>query len=164
MDPLTEPQIRRSFVNCSRGEAAGATLPAGLHDVLWDDLDFLGWRDAKAPLRGYAVLWRQDRPVGIALRAADTRMSARTSAMCLLCQSTQSGAEVTLFTARRAGAAGRDGNTVGQYVCADLACSRRVRTDIPPWLRERDPEEVVAERVAELRRRLDTFVDHVLRP
>jgi hypothetical protein len=36
-------------------------------------------------------------------------------------------------------------------LCADLACSRRVRTDIPPWLRERDPIEVVAERAAELR-------------
>jgi len=164
VNPLTESQIRRSFVNCSRGEAASATLPAGLHDVLWDDLDFLGWRDPKAPLRGYAVLWRDDRPVGIALRAADTTMSARTSAMCLLCQSTQSGAEVSLFTARRAGEAGRNGNTVGQYVCADLACSQRVRTDIPPWLRERDPEEVVPERVGELRRRLDAFVGHVLRP
>ncbi len=164
MDPLTETQIRRSFVNCSRGEAAGVTLPAGLSDVPWDELDFLGWRDVKAPLRGYAVLWREDRPVGIALRAADTTMSARTSAMCLLCQSTQSGAEVSLFTARRAGEAGRDGNTVGQYVCADLACSRRVRTDVPPWLRDRDPAEVVPGRVAELRRRLDTFVGHVLRP
>ncbi len=84
--------------------------------------------------------------------------------MCLLCESTQSGAEVSLFTARRAGEAGRNGNTVGQYVCADLACSRRVRSDIPPWLRDRDPGEVVPARVAELRRRLDTFVGHVLRP
>lgn len=164
MRPLTETQVRRSFVNCSRGEAAGATLPAGLPDLPWDDLDFLGWRDARAPLRGYAVLEREGRPLGIALRAADTAMSARTSAMCLLCQTTQTGAEVSLFTARRAGEAGRNGNTVGQYVCADLACSRRVRTEIPPWLRDRDPDEVVAERVAELRRRLDTFVGHVLRP
>ncbi|SNS39847.1 FBP C-terminal treble-clef zinc-finger [Geodermatophilus saharensis] len=164
MDPLTEPQIRRSFVNCSRSEAAAATLPAGLSDLPWDDLDFLGWRDARAPLRGYAVLWREGRPLGIALRAADTAMSARTSAMCLLCQTTQTGADVSLFTARRAGEAGRNGNTVGQYVCADLACSSRVRTEIPPWLRERDPAEVVPERVDELRRRLDTFVGHVLRP
>ncbi|MGY1696065.1 FBP domain-containing protein [Geodermatophilus sp. SYSU D00814] len=164
MDPLTEPQIRRSFVNCSRGEAAAAALPAGLSDLPWADLDFLGWRDARAPLRGYAVLWREGRPLGIALRAADTAMSARTSAMCLLCQTTQTGADVSLFTARRVGEAGRNGNTVGQYVCADLGCSSRVRTEIPPWLRERDPEEVVPERVAELRRRLDTFVGHVLRP
>jgi hypothetical protein len=74
--------------------------------------------------------------------------------MCLLCQTTQPGDGVSLFTARRAGEAGRNGNTVGTYICADLACSHRVRTDIPPWLRERDPDEVVAERAVELRERL----------
>jgi hypothetical protein len=46
-------------------------------------------------------------------------------------------------------------------LCADLACSRRVRTDIPPWLRERDPIEVVAERAVELRERVRGFVDTV---
>jgi hypothetical protein len=60
--------------------------------------------------------------------------------MCLLCQTTHSGGDVTLFTARRAGQAGRNGNTVGQYICADLRCSQRIRTDIPPWLRSRDPD------------------------
>jgi hypothetical protein len=33
-----------------------------------------------------------------------------------------------------------------------------VRTDIPPWLLERDPAEVVAERAAELRERVRGFV------
>jgi hypothetical protein len=36
-----------------------------------------------------------------------------------------------------------------------------VRTDIPPWLRERDPIEVVAERAAELRERVRGIVDAV---
>ncbi|MDQ1663715.1 MAG: hypothetical protein QOJ68_3695 [Blastococcus sp.] len=70
--------------------------------------------------------------------------------MCLLCQSALAGDGVSLFTAKRAGEAGRNGNTVGPYVCAALACSHRVRTDIPPWLRERDPAEVIAERASEL--------------
>jgi hypothetical protein len=163
MRALTDKEIRRSFVNCSRGEAMALTLPVPLGDVCWEDLVFLGWRDPRAPLRGYAVLEREGRPLGIALRAADSRMSSRSTAMCLLCQSTQSGADVSLFTARRAGEPGRNGNTVGQYVCADLDCSRRVRTDIPPWLRTRDPDEVVAERAEELRLRLDAFADQVLR-
>lgn len=77
------------------------------------------------------------------MRAADTRMSSWTAAMCLLCQTAQSGDAVSLFTARRSGAADRSGNTVGTYKCAD-----RVRTEIPPWLLDRDPAEVVAERVA----------------
>ena len=103
----------------------------------------LGWRDPKAPLRGYLVTEVDEEPVGLAVRAADTRMSSRTAAMCLLCQTGRSGDAVSLFTARRAGEAGRNGNTVGTYICADLGCSHRVRTEIPPWLRERDPAEVV---------------------
>jgi hypothetical protein len=38
-----------------------------------------------------------------------------------------------------------------------------VRSDIPPWLRERNPAEVVAERVDELRSRVRGFVDTVRR-
>ena len=162
MRPLSEKEIRRSFVNSSRSEGMAMTLPPGLADVPWDEREFLGWRDPRAPLRGYAVLWRDDRPLGIALRAADSRMSDRTAAMCLICESAQSGADVSLFTAKRAGAAGRNGNTVGQYICADLGCSRRVRTEIPPWLRTHDPGEVIHERAAALRSRLDGFADHVL--
>jgi hypothetical protein len=160
---LTEKQVRRSFVNCSRGEAEGLTLPRGFDALDWAELDVLGWRDPRAPLRGYLVLEVDDAPVGIAVRAADTRMSGRTAAMCLLCQTTQPGDGVSLFTARRVGEAGRNGNTVGTYICADLACSHRVRTDIPPWLRERDPDEVVAERAGELRDRLLGFAGAVRR-
>ncbi len=163
MEPMTEQQVRRSFVNCSKGEAGAATLPRDLADLPWDELEALGWRDPRAPLRGYLVVQREGRPVGVALRAADTRMSARRSVMCLLCRSTHSGDAVSLFTARRAGAAGRNGDTVGTYVCADLGCAARARTEIPPWLRDRDPVEVGEERVAELRGRVAEFVDAVLR-
>jgi hypothetical protein len=34
---------------------------------------------------------------------------------------------VALISARRAGESGRNGNTVGQYICSDLACSLYVR-------------------------------------
>ncbi len=54
---------------------------------------------------------------------------------------------------------GRNGNTVGTYACADLACAVRAREEIPPWLRERDPEEVAAE----LEQRVHGFLDAVLR-
>ena len=164
VEPMTEQEVRRSFVNCSRGEAAGLTLPKGFDALEWEGLEVLGWRDAKAPLRGYLVVRDDDRPVGIALRAADTRMSSRTPAMCLLCQTAQSGDAVSLFTARRAGEAGRNGNTVGTYICADLGCSDRARTEIPPWLQDRDPAEVGEERAAELRQRVRAFLDSVRRP
>lgn len=163
MRSVTEKELRRSFVNCSRGEASGLTLPKGFDALDWAGLEVLGWRDAKAPLRGYLVLERDAGPVGIALRAADTVMSGRTPAMCLLCQTALGGDQVSLFTARRAGEAGRNGNTVGTYICADLSCSDRARTEIPPWLRERDPEEVGAQRSAELRDRVHGFAESVLR-
>ncbi|SFE09558.1 FBP domain-containing protein [Blastococcus tunisiensis] len=167
MHALTEQQVRRSFVNCSQGEAKGLTLPKDFADLDWAALELLGWRDPKAPLRGYLVVDTGTgdaiAPVGIAVRAADTRMSARTAAMCLLCQTAQSGDAVSLFTARRTGAAGRNGNTVGTYMCADLGCAQRVRTEIPPWLQDRDPAEVVAGRAAELRGRVAGFVESVRR-
>jgi hypothetical protein len=164
VEPVTEQQVRRSFVNCSRGEATSLTLPKGFDALDWDGLEVLGWRDARAPLRGYLVVPLDGQPVGVALRAADTAMSSRTPAMCLLCQTAQSGDAVSLFTARRAGEAGRKGNTVGTYICADLGCSERARTEIPPWLRDRDPAEVGEERTAELRQRVRAFLDSVRRP
>jgi len=69
---------------------------------------------------------------------------------------------ITLFTARRAGQSGRHGSTVGQYVCADLQCSKRIRTDIPPWLRSRDPVQVVAELAEDLLRRVEAFAGLVV--
>jgi hypothetical protein len=162
--PLTEQQVRGSFVNCSRGEARGLALPQDFAQLDWAAMSLLGWRDPKAPLRGYLVLESGDDLVGIALRAAATRMSSRTTVMCLLCQTSQTGDAVSLFTARRVGEAGRNGNTVGTYICADLGCSERVRTEIPPWLRDRDPDEVAEERTAELRGRVEGFLTSVRRP
>lgn len=163
MHALTEPQIRRSFINCSQGEARSLTLPKDFAQLEWAGLELLGWRDVKAPLRGYLVIEEEGRPVGIALRAADSRMSSRTPAMCLLCQTARGGDEISLFTARRAGEAGRNGNTVGTYMCADLGCSDRARFDVPPWLRERDPAEVAVERTAALREQVAAFIGSVRR-
>ncbi len=163
MRPLTEPQVRRSFLNCSRGEAQTLALPKDFATLEWKALELLGWRDPKVPLRGYLVVEADDEVVGIALRAAESRMSSRTTVMCLLCQTAQAGDAVSLFTARRVGEAGRNGNTVGTYICADLGCSHRVRTEIPPWLHDRNPDEVIAERAQELRERVAGFVESVRR-
>ena len=163
MHALTEQQVRRSFVNCSQGEANGLALPKDFDTLDWAGLELLGWRDPKAPLRGYLLVECADGPLGVAVCAADTRMSSRTAVMCLLCQTAQSGDAVSLFTAKRTGVAGRNGNTVGTYICADLRCGERVLTEIPPWLQDRNPAEVVAERAAELQERVQGFVDAVRR-
>ena len=167
MHALTEAAIRRSLVNSSRSETAAVVLPRDLADVDWAGIDVLGWRDPKAELRGYLVhelLPDREGPVGIALRAADTRMSGRRPAMCFLCHAVQSADAVSLFTARRVGEAGRNGNTVGTYVCADLQCATRVR-EVPPSARHlpEDLQELaVAEQAAGLRQRLAAFTGDVL--
>ncbi|MFD5467604.1 FBP domain-containing protein [Kitasatospora sp. NPDC127059] len=127
MEPLSDPEIRASFVNCSKGEARRITLPRGLAELPWGDLDFLGWRDQGAPDRAYLVAPYGGEPVGVTLRSPMVRRSLTRTNVCSLCITAHAGSGVALLAARRAGASGRDGNTVGTYICADLACSLYVR-------------------------------------
>ncbi|MER5646002.1 FBP domain-containing protein [Streptosporangium sp. NPDC002524] len=128
MKPVGEAEIRGSFVNCSKGEARRINLPRNLPELSWTDLDFLGWRDPGAPDRGYLVAERNGELVGVTLRVAqEVRRSFTKSTVCSICVTPHSGTGVALFVAPRIGAAGRQGNTVGTYMCADLACSLYVR-------------------------------------
>jgi hypothetical protein len=137
MRPLTEPDIRASFVNCTKGEAKRLTVPRDLARRPWDDLDFLGWRDPGAPERAYLVTDSADGLVGVALRRATPPPGQARPGMCSLCLTTHSGDGVCLMTARKAGRAGQQGNSVGAYMCADLACSLylRGRKDPGPGIR-----------------------------
>jgi hypothetical protein len=79
VDAIDEARVRASFVNCSKGEIGRMNVPP-LADLAWDRLEFLGWRDPKAPDRGYLVTpWDGDF-VGIALRAAPERVPASPAA------------------------------------------------------------------------------------
>ncbi|MGW3916793.1 FBP domain-containing protein [Streptomyces sp. NPDC005070] len=127
MRPLTEQDIRTSFINCSRGEAKRLATPRDLDERPWDELDFLGWRDPGAPDRGFLVTERDGGLLGVALRLPSSRRGLPHRSMCSLCLTTHPGGGVSLMTARKAGAAGREGHSVGIYVCADLACSLYVR-------------------------------------
>ncbi len=59
MDPITERDLRASFVNCSKGDAKRLPAPRDLDDRPWEDLDFLGWTDPAFPGRGYLVVPRR---------------------------------------------------------------------------------------------------------
>lgn len=127
MRPLSEREIRASFVNCTKGEAKRLTLPADLSTRPWDDLDFLGWRDPSAPQRAHLVVESGDGLVGVALRLASSYAGRPRRGMCSLCLTTHPGDGVSLMTARKAGRSGQQGDSVGVYICADLGCSLYVR-------------------------------------
>ncbi|MER8030004.1 FBP domain-containing protein [Streptomyces bauhiniae] len=145
MRPLTEQNIRASFVNCSKGDAKRLAVPRDLGERPWDDLDFLGWRDPGAPDRSYLVLERGTGLVGIALRHPTVRRGFQHRSMCSVCLTTHRGGGVSLMTARKAGAAGREGNSAGVYMCADLACSLYVRGKKVPESGSRFEESLTTE-------------------
>ncbi|GAA3769295.1 FBP domain-containing protein [Streptomyces coacervatus] len=127
MEPLTEQEIRAAFVNCTKGEAKRLSVPRDLADRPWDDLDYLGWRDPQAPDRAYLVTeWRDGRPRAVALRSSAPAFGQTRRSMCTMCLTTHSGG-VSLMVAPKAGKAGQQGNSVGAYICSDLACSLYVR-------------------------------------
>ncbi|MCX5172880.1 FBP domain-containing protein [Streptomyces antibioticus] len=160
MKPLTEQDIRSSFVNCSKGEAKRLPVPRDLADRPWDDLDFLGWRDPGAPDRCYLVTEREDRLVGVTLRLPPSRHGSPHRSMCSLCLTTHPGGGVSLMTARKTGAAGREGNSVGLYMCADLACSLYVRGVKVPDRGGRFEESLTrAEQIARTTGNLAAFLD-----
>jgi hypothetical protein len=166
MEALTETQVRRSFVNCSRGEVARATLPDGFDELRWDDLDFLGWIDPKAPLHGYLVVPTVEHGlVGLRLRRNTTGPVTRRSRMCSLCTTTHSGGGVSLMVAPRAGRSGRDGNTVGLDICTGLECSAYARGTLPLPAASAVHETLsVEDRVDRLMRNVSAFVGRALRP
>jgi len=160
MKPLTDADIRESLVNADPADAERMPLP-GLHEVMWSEREYLGWRDPGSPQRGYLAYWRDGRPVGVVLRASEVRLQTG-SAICSLCNTPQPAGQVTMFTAQRAGRAGERGDSVGTYICSDLACSLLIRIAPPQYEMQPSPDEVVAKRASRLVERLDVFVGRVL--
>jgi hypothetical protein len=165
MIPVSEAELRESFVNCSKGEAKRINPPRRLAALPWPDLDFLGWRDPGAPERGYLVAEHHGRLVGLSLRVpANVRRSLIKTTVCSICLTAHLGSGVSLFAAAKAGAAGREGNTVGTYMCADLACPLYVRgRKIPDFGPRLEESLTVDEQVARTLRNLELFLDQVFK-
>jgi hypothetical protein len=160
MRPLSEDEIRASFVNGTDTELDELELPIEHLVVEWDEIDALAWRDRRFRHRGYLVTLIEDEPVGLVLRATEAPPSKHRAAMCNLCHTQQPANQVSLFSARRAGRAGERGDSVGTYLCSDLSCQENVRLHAPLA-----PAEVRASadrRIDGLRRRTMAFVEGVL--
>ena len=159
----TDVRIRRAMANCSKGEATRMTLPPQVRELDLDALaDVVGWRDPKAPERAVLLVPGAEGPVGIALRSATNAVGS--TAMCALCRTTHSPGGTALFSAARKGVRGRAGDTVGTYVCADLACAAHVRVEKATAALRPAPGLSVDERRAGLRERASAFVAEVLAP
>ena len=125
MKPLTDAAIRSSFINASRREVREAILP-DLTELDWEATDVLGWRDRKKDTTAYVVLELDGAPVGVRLTTAPPA-GRRRRTLCSWCRDVIVADEVTMYVARRAGTAGRRGNTIGTMVCRDFGCSANVR-------------------------------------
>jgi hypothetical protein len=138
-------------------------MPRDLEQTPWDDLDFLGWRDLGAPDRSYLVAERAGSLVGIMLRASSSRRGFLHRSMCSLCYTTHPGSGVSLMAARKAGAAGRQGNSVGLYICSDLACPLYIRGLKPTTASVRFEETLsVEEQLERMTSKLADFLGKVV--
>ena len=159
MLPVTEDDIRASFANCSQGEATRIPMPRDLADTPWPDLDFLGWRDLGAQDRAYLVTPRGAGLTGVMLRSATGRKGFLRRNLCSLCLTTHPGGGVALMTGRKAGDAGRQGNSAGLYLCSDLACSLYIRRVKSPGAGSRMEETLsVDQQIGRMSGKLEEFL------
>jgi hypothetical protein len=160
MLPLTEKLIRDSLVNASRKEASDLTLPAGFGARDWDRLDYLGWRDPKMSRRAYLVVPVDGGVASVLLRQGDA--TPRQRAQCSWCQDVTLPNPVVFFSAKRAGDAGRKGDTAGTLICEDFQCSSNVRKLPPMAYLGFDQEAARLDRIVALQLHALGFVDAVV--
>ncbi|RPE38036.1 treble-clef zinc-finger protein [Streptomyces sp. Ag109_O5-1] len=161
MRQLSEQEIRAAFVNCTKGAAKRLTIPHDLDERPWDDLDYFGWRDPQAPDRAYLVTERDGHARAVALRCPSASSWQTRRSMCSICLTTHTGG-VSLMVAAKAGKAGQQGNSVGAYLCSDLACSLYVRGKRDAGMGGRMPESLtLEEKIRRTVKNLDAFLDKV---
>ena len=160
MRPVTEREIRASFVNATLRERNNLTLPDDFDTIDWATRDYLGWRDRKYDSTAYLVVPTADAVVGILLRKADAR--SRFKSQCSWCEDVTIPHEVVFYSAKRAGKAGRNGDSVGTLICEGFQCSANVRRRDPAPYAGFDVEAARDARIAVLREHASAFAAKVL--
>jgi hypothetical protein len=160
MQPLTQQQIIDSIRGATRSEIKRVTFAAEFDETNFDALDFYGWRDRKIPRRGYICAPYQGDVVTLLLTQTDAVPKRR--AMCTWCRDVNLTSTAVMFSTRRAGSAGRRGDTIGVLVCEDFSCPRNARRLPPAFHKGTDLDALRAEAVAGLRLRVEAFVANAL--
>ncbi|NNC12348.1 FBP domain-containing protein [Planctomonas sp. JC2975] len=160
MRPVTEREIRASFVNASLRERNNLNLPLDFDTIQWDNLDYLGWRDRKYDGLAYLIVPVGDGVVGILLRKAEAR--SRFKSQCSWCEDVTIPHDVVFYSAKRSGKAGRNGDSVGTLVCEGFQCSGNVRRRDPAPYSGFDVEAARDARIDTLREHAAAFAAKVL--
>lgn len=122
MFEFSEKQLRTCFINCSKGEAKRMNLPDGWQSMNAENLIFFSWIDPKTPAKGYAIVPEENGSLrGVFLQKAKAKGKA--AQMCSFCMTLHPGSGISLWSAPKAGEAGRRDNTLGTYLCSDLDCT-----------------------------------------
>lgn len=159
MQALTEDDLRASFVNITEEELEMLAVPASFPFTEWDHTDFYAWKDPATPHRGYIIAELDGVPRGVVLRAANGNSRARTS-LCNVCHVMQPADQVVLYTARRSGERGRNGDSIGTYMCSELSCHEGVRLAAP--LAPSEFRTSVDFRIDNTKRRAENFVRDIV--
>lgn len=122
MNTHTETEIRKSFVNCSKGAAQRINIPQDVLHGDWESQIFLGWYDPKSPRAGYVVVETEDGLRGLVLEKSAQKASGG-ARMCQICLTLHPASGVSLVSIQRSKTAKDRYNSVGTYVCSNLACS-----------------------------------------
>lgn len=155
MRAMTEAEVRAALTNVDEAERAAMTVPTAFYLLDWDHMDFVGWQDPVRPDRAYLIAETPTRTAAVMLRAATARPGAR-NGICDLCHCMQPGDHIALYNAKRSGEAGRRGDSIGVYICADLSCHDSVRLAAP--LAPGEVRAGIDRRITLTRGRVERFV------
>ena len=67
---LTPDAVRRSMINCSKGDAKRMTVVDAVVGTDLDAVEFAGWHDPRMPQRAYLVTLHEGAVTGVLLRPA----------------------------------------------------------------------------------------------
>lgn len=160
MKQYTQQQLLDAFHGATRSELKKVTFPLEFDDVDFSRLEYYGWRDRKMPRRAYIAMEHGDGLVALILNRADAKPSRRT--MCAWCRDVELTEEAVMYTAKRGGAQGRRGDTLGTLVCSGFNCSMHARKLPPAYHKGTDLDAIRAEQLAGLRHRVSSFITEVL--
>ena len=91
-----------------------------------------------------------------------SKAQSKAAQMCQFCLTLHPGSGISLYTAARPGESGRRGNTIGTYLCANLACTDYVLGKKKPvGIRQMDETLSLEDRLLRTKNNALGFIDRL---